>query len=507
MVAGRLLSKGDVLVDYRVVQFMTQGSVAQVYEVEHVRTCRRFALKCVDAAGTTEEQRSRVKIALRTLMDVRHEGLPAVLDGDFTEGKLWLAQELVTGRFVVKGDPTPHWIKMCGWALPVSQALMAAFDKGLLHGDLSPEAIVLSKDGAPQVLGMGGYHLYGFSPEVVRLSPEFRSPEQRAGQEIDARSDIYSFGLLMCASLSGTGRAPEEVRTYQDVPGCPQALGEIIALCAQRDPAKRLSSWRKVEHLLRAVALHQIVSPDALTFSGPSSGVRGRDEPEEDEPSSGDAPSGEVVRETLASGEAARDTLTSVPFEVTPEQGASLSVAETASKVEAAGRGAVEPKGGGAGGAGASEAGVGVVLASPEREEALPDEPEVSTRRTGAYPVGRAQRVKARWAAALALVVVAVVCALLFGLEGEPLKVAEALRVEVPSLEEASKALESPAPGPVDGASTRAGPEEERARSSSPVSPLPAGSPSGSAGPMPPRAVRGKQQQAMPCSRCRDGAL
>jgi serine/threonine protein kinase len=350
MVSPRLLEEGALFVNYRVHGLLALGSVTQVYEVESARTGRRFALKCLDAIGSTEGQRARFHLGLKKLLDVRHEGLPAVLDGGLDEGKLWLVQEIVAGRFIVKGDPKPHWIKTCGWALPASQAFSAAAEKGLLHGDLSPDSIVLSDDGAPQILGLGGHDLYGFSLEHVRATPEFRSPEQRAGRPIDARSDIYSFGLLVYASLAGTGRAPVDVRSFKEVPGCPRALAEIVAKCVQRDPERRFANWDELESLLRAVALHQILSPDALQFSAPSSGVRGRDEPEEPansgavEPANSGAvepgesgavePANSGAVKPAASGAAApsgverRDTLASVPHTTPLERGGSLTVLE-----------------------------------------------------------------------------------------------------------------------------------------------------------------------------------
>jgi serine/threonine-protein kinase len=358
MVSPRLLEEGALFINYRVHRLVALGSVTQVYEVENARTGRRFALKCLAAMGSTEEQRARFHLGLKMLLDMRHEGLPAVLDGGLDEGKLWLVQELVAGRLIVKGDPKPHWIKTCGWALPATQALHAAAEKGLLHGDLSPDSIVLSDNGAPQIVGLGGHNLYGFSLEHIRATPEFRSPEQRAGRPIDARSDIYSFGLLVYASLAGTGRAPVEVRSFKEVPGCPRALAEIVVKCVQRDPEKRFADWDKLETLLRAVALHQILSPDALQFSAPSSGVRGRDEPEEPADSGAVEPadSGAVGPANLdavgpanldavgpanldavkpaASGAAApfgmerRDTLASVPHTTPPERGGSLTVLE-----------------------------------------------------------------------------------------------------------------------------------------------------------------------------------
>jgi serine/threonine protein kinase len=318
MVERRLLHDGDTFAGYLVHRLAAVGSVTQVYEVEHSRTGRRFVLKCLDAIGATEAEKARFHNGLKALFGLRHEGLPAVLDGGLEDGKLWLAQELVVGRFVVKEDREPHWIKTCGWALPASQALLAAAEKGILHGDLSPESILLSEDGAAQILGAGGHNLYGFSAEVIRATPEFRSPEQRAGRPIDVRSDIYSFGLLVYASLAGTGRAPVEVRSFKEVPGCPRALAEIVAKCVQRDPEARFATWDELESLLRAVALHQILNPDALHFAVPSSGVRGLDEVK------GSAPSGEEK----PSSEDLRDTLASVPHESPLERGGSLDVIE-----------------------------------------------------------------------------------------------------------------------------------------------------------------------------------
>lgn len=319
MVGRRLLADGEVLGEFQVRRLAGFGSVTQVYEVNHTRTGRAYALKCLDAVGSTGEERARFQAGVKALMALRHEGFPPVLEGGFTGGKLWFVQELVGGRFVIREDAEPHWIKTCGWALPASQALQAASEKGILHGDLSPESIVLSDDGAPRVLGIGGHNLYGFSADVVLETPAFRSPEQRAGLPIDARSDIYSFGLLMYASLTGTGAAPEEVRSFTEVPACPRAVAEIVAKCAQRDPAQRFSSWEELESLLRTVALHQIMNPDAILFEAPSSGVRGRDELE-----GATRKAGKRAKPT----EERRDTLESIPHVVPFERSAPLTVVE-----------------------------------------------------------------------------------------------------------------------------------------------------------------------------------
>jgi hypothetical protein len=366
MVGPRLLEEGALFVNYRVHGLLALGSMTQVYEVENARTGRRFALKCLDAMGWPEGRRARFHLGLKKLLDVRHEGLPAVLDGGLDEGKLWLVQELVAGRLVVKGDPEPHWIKTCAWAFPASQAFFAAAEKGLLHGDLSPDSIVLSDDGAPQILGVGGYNLYGFSLEHVRATPEFRSPEQRAGRPIDVRSDIYSFGLLIYASLAGTGRAPAEVRSFKEVPRCPRALAEIVMKCVQRDPERRFANWDELETLLRAVALHQILSPDAIHFSPPSSGVRGRDAVEGPAASGAAKPADSGVAEpadsgvlepadsgavkpadsgaAAPSGTERRDTLPSVPHATHPERGGSLTVIEDPPEALRAGSEGISPQ-------------------------------------------------------------------------------------------------------------------------------------------------------------------
>ena len=163
----------------------------------------------------------------------------------------------------------------------------------------------------------------------------------------------------MYASLAGSGRAPAEVRSYKEVPGCPRALAEIVAKCVQRDPERRFASWGELEQLLRVVALHQILNPDALEFSPPSSGVRGQDE------KAAPAASGKVVpfeREK-------RDTLASVPHATPLERGGSLTVIEGEGAAEALRAGSSEMSEPAGGGAEAVKGGAEAVKGGAEEEE------------------------------------------------------------------------------------------------------------------------------------------
>lgn len=260
----------DMIGQYRVMEFLGEGGMGTVYQVEHVALGRTYALKVlrarvVDRDDTAAEGFLR---EARTAARVRHPNIVDVVDfGHMPDGRPYFVMELLEGESladrVERGALPPAEVVTI--ARQIAMALAAAHDRGVIHADVTPSNILITSAdplhvklvdfGLAQLAGEGAADDV---PEFVLGTPAYISPEQLRGLPATDRSDQYGLGAVLFELL--VGKPPfqhKDLRTLcmmhigAPVPPIesphgplPPKLADVITTCLQKTPQARFPGMR-----------------------------------------------------------------------------------------------------------------------------------------------------------------------------------------------------------------------------------------------------------------------
>lgn len=230
---------GSQLGPYRIEASIGKGGMGEVWKARDSRLNRDVAIKI-------SEQRysGRFEREARAIAALNHPNICTLYD----IGPNYLVMEYIAGTPI--GGPLPLAL-LLKYAVQICDALDTAHRAGIVHRDLKPGNILVSNEriklldfGLAQVQADPGDTTVTQLTRVgaVMGTPAYMAPEQWAGIQADARSDIYSFGCILYEILSGeraAGRLASPVRMRADVP---PELGRIISKCLETDPALRYQS-------------------------------------------------------------------------------------------------------------------------------------------------------------------------------------------------------------------------------------------------------------------------
>lgn len=208
---------------YKVLQQLGEGGMGQVYLAEHVRMKRKSAIKIMRPALVHEpEALQRFTREAENASKISHPNVASIFDfGETDEGLVYLAMEFIEGESLsalLKREIAMHPVVAADIMAQCADALNAAHELGILHRDIKPDNIMVSKrpDGTFVVklvdFGIARTMERG-SQQVTRTgfavgTPEYMSPEQLSGDVLDARSDQYSLALVSFIALTGHDAFP-----------------------------------------------------------------------------------------------------------------------------------------------------------------------------------------------------------------------------------------------------------------------------------------------------------
>jgi len=212
---------GALLADrYLVDRKLGEGGMGEVYLAEHIRMKRKVAVKVMRAWLTKDPAAiSRFHREAENASQITHPNVAGVYDfGETQEGLVYLAMEFVEGESltsVLDRERIINHIRASDIVSQTADALAAAHSLGILHRDLKPDNVMIGRTrartdlvklldfGIARVMGRETQHFT--STGLIVGTPEWMSPEQIAGDKLDARSDIYTLGLIAFRMLTGEG--------------------------------------------------------------------------------------------------------------------------------------------------------------------------------------------------------------------------------------------------------------------------------------------------------------
>lgn len=240
---------GKVLADrYRILRRLGEGGMGRVYLGEHVRMGRMSAVKVMSPSlAPTQDAIARFNREAANASRISHPNVAAIYDfGETADGTLYLAMEYIEGEDLgklLKHEGVLARPRVAALARQIADALNAAHTLGIIHRDLKPDNILIGHDADGQdcvkVVDFGIAKAARGSGQTVTTAgvslgtPEYMSPEQIAGGDVDHRSDIYSFGLVVFAMLTGKSPYPEltsKESLVQRLTSRPRPLSEIMPL-------------------------------------------------------------------------------------------------------------------------------------------------------------------------------------------------------------------------------------------------------------------------------------
>ena len=289
---------GRVLAErYRIVALLGRGGMGEVFRADDLSLGQPVALKFLPEAMTDEDTLERFRNEVRIARRISHPNVCRVYDIGQTDNQVFLSMEYVDGEDLAsllrRIGRLPH-DKAVEIARKICAGLAAAHDKGVLHRDLKPANIML--DGRGEVLIMD-FGLAGVAHEIEDVrsgTPAYMAPEQLAGKEVTARSDIYSLGLVLYELFTGKaafdGKTLEEiVRVRRDsTPNRPStlvrdmdpAVERAILHCLEAEPENRPASALMVaaglpggDPLAAALAAGETPSPQVVAAGGETAGL------------------------------------------------------------------------------------------------------------------------------------------------------------------------------------------------------------------------------------------
>ena len=282
--APALLAPGRSVGDYVLLSELGRGGFGVVYEAEHTQEHSRVALKTLQAnLSSPQGQRAltRFLLEVRAVRQIRHPNVVRYIDGgqltaDDGSVLAFYAMELLPGETldqIVKRDGPMHPVDAASVIRQSAVGLYTAHIQGIVHRDIKPGNIMLAPNGRAVVTDFGvckilEIHNVTTAGQVVGTA-RYLSPEQFAGAQVDARSDVFALGALLFFLLTGehlrvakdlvilsrsvlTGGDQKRVREAR---GLPSAFRKVLLRTTAQDPSERFTDALALAHALEEACL------------------------------------------------------------------------------------------------------------------------------------------------------------------------------------------------------------------------------------------------------------
>ena len=274
---------------YEVAAKIGEGGMGEVYRARDTRLDRDVALKVLPADMAADPERlDRFQREARAVAALNHPNIVTIYSVEEADGSHFLTMELVEGRTldVILTEDGLSQERFLELAVPLADAVAAAHAKGITHRDLKPQNVMVGSDGrgtlkvldfglarfaqeaAPGEQGSQAATMFQTQEGLAVGTVPYMSPEQVEGRAVDARSDIFSLGVMFYEMA--TGRRPfggessiavvssilkDEPASVSDLkPGFPEVLTGVIRRCLAKTPGARYQDGQVLRTALEQVA-------------------------------------------------------------------------------------------------------------------------------------------------------------------------------------------------------------------------------------------------------------
>ncbi len=261
---------------YEIIEKIGSGGMADVYKAMCHTLNRLVAVKVLkEEFSQNEDFVNRFKMEAQAVARFSHPNIVNVYDvvddGDFHYIIMELIEGITLKRYIAKKGCL-EVKETIGIAIQMAQGMWAAHQQNIIHRDIKPQNIIISKDGKVKVADFGIARAATSNTQEMKAigSVHYISPEQARGEKVDARSDIYSLGITMFEMV--TGRLPFDGENTVTVamahlqnpitppkkcnPNIPGCLEDIILKCTEKRPDDRYSSVEEVLADLRRALIN-----------------------------------------------------------------------------------------------------------------------------------------------------------------------------------------------------------------------------------------------------------
>lgn len=271
------------ILNYRITKVIGQGGMGTVYlAVNKFIEEQRVAIKVINANMLNDFTRKRLEEEAHRLAELNHANIVRLINFHVdSKGSVYLIMEYTSGYTIEKYVKEINGLiveeKICPIFEPILEGIGYAHKHGIIHCDIKPSNIMIDIDGVPKILDFGIAQIVNkdenaSTVKMIMGTPSYMSPEQVEGRVLDARSDIYSLGVMLHVML--TGSAPYDTTTMSEqdifqkvvIEPLPRMatfykyvsdkLQKIVDKATAKNPNERYQTCEEFKH-----ALHEAIIP------------------------------------------------------------------------------------------------------------------------------------------------------------------------------------------------------------------------------------------------------
>jgi serine/threonine protein kinase/cytochrome c-type biogenesis protein CcmH/NrfG len=280
---------GKTISHYKILEKIGEGGMGVVYRAEDMKLKRIVALKVLPSfTSILPEDRKRFIQEAHVTSSINHPNIVTVHEFEEVDGIAYMVTEIVEGQTlgeIIKNGSLPKET-ILSIALQIVSGLAEAHARGIVHRDLKPENVMITPTGRVKVMDFGLARVMGSShvtvPGSLIGSFAYMSPEQVEGSDVDPRSDIFSFGILLYQMITGVlpfqgktvaellssivRKNPLPLKTYRK--DFSEAFQQIIERALNKNPSKRYQSMKELQNDLEMLKQNPSLKslPYHLTF-------------------------------------------------------------------------------------------------------------------------------------------------------------------------------------------------------------------------------------------------